>query len=368
MPIPNLTIRGFRGLADLELQSLETVNLITGKNNTGKSSVLEAIALFAHNAAPRTIENLLRTRGEVPEFVRNTDRLGRDAADTPGTATQDVDFPLARLFHGFPRTWEDAGPVVISTTDGTEAATTELKMSSLPFNGGQRSEHVRMDLGLSLQMPALEVASGEVKFKVTINGLFGRRARDVRPRFPCHLLNHKSENVSASLRELWKAIALTEGELALVDGLKILDPSISQATLMPGDWPGAEIPAVRGEHFPRESLSAFGEGTNRMFALLLSLLNCQGGIFLIDGFENGLHHSVQLQTWSLIFQLALKHDIQVVATTHSRDTVEAFQRAAANSSAQAQLVRLHRVHDDVVCTAFDEDDLEVVVRRNLEVR
>ena len=94
IPIPNLTIRGFRGLADFELQSLATVNLITGKNNTGKSSVLEAIALFAHNAAPRTIENLLRTRGEVPEFVRNTDRFGRDAADTLGTATQDVDFPI----------------------------------------------------------------------------------------------------------------------------------------------------------------------------------------------------------------------------------------------------------------------------------
>ena len=133
MPIPNLTSAWIPGLADLELQSLETVNLITGKNNAG-SSVLEAIALFAHNAAPRTIENLLRTRGEVPEFVRNTDRLGRDAADTPGTATQDVDSPLAPCSTDF-RAWEAACPVVISTTDGTEAATTELKMSSLPFNG-----------------------------------------------------------------------------------------------------------------------------------------------------------------------------------------------------------------------------------------
>ena len=66
MLIPNLIIRGFRGLADFEMQSLETVNLITGKNNTGKSSVLEAIALYAHNAAPSAIENLLRMRGEVP--------------------------------------------------------------------------------------------------------------------------------------------------------------------------------------------------------------------------------------------------------------------------------------------------------------
>ena len=91
-------------------------------------------------------------------------------------------------------------------------------------------------------------------------------------------------------------------------------------------------------------------------------------MFLIDEFENGLHHSIQFQAWSLIFQLALKHDIQIVATSHSRDTVEAFQRAAANSAAQAQLVRLHRVRDDLVCTAFDEGDLEVVARRNLEVR
>ena len=365
MLIPNLTIRGFRGLADFKVKSLETVNLITGKNNTGKSSVLEAIALFAHNAAPWAIENLLRTRGEVP--MRNMDR-SNGPADPSGATAQDVESILAHLFHGFPRNWEDAGPVVISSTDGAVTTTTKLRMSSLPFNGVQRSEQVQMDLGLSLQMPALEVASGEVNFKMAVDGLFRGQVRNVRSRFPCHMLNHKSEDVSASLRELWNAIALTESELSLVDGLKIIDPSISQVTLMPGDWPGAEIPVVRGQNFPRVGLSALGEGTNRMFALLLSLLNCQGGVFLIDEFENGLHHSVQLQTWSLIFQLALKHNIQVVATTHSRDTVEAFQHAAANSPAQAQLVRLHRVRDDIVCTAFDKNDLEVVARRNLEVR
>ena len=359
MLIPNLIIRGFRGLADFEMQSLETVNLITGKNNTGKSSVLEAIALYAHNAAPSAIENLLRMRGEVP--MHSLRRSGE-------VAVQDIDSTLMHLFHGFPRAWEDAGPAVVATTDGTGTATTELRMSSLPFNGIRPSEQGQLDYGLSLQVPALEVTSGEVNFKMAVDGLFRRQVRNVQSRFPCHMLNHKSENLLAPLRKLWYAIALTEGERALVDGLKIIDPSISHVTLMPGDQPGTEIPAVRGENFPRVSLSAFGEGTNRMFALLLSLLNCQGGVFLIDEFENGLHHSIQFQAWSLIFQLALKHDIQIVATTHSRDTVEAFQRAAANSTAQAQLVRLHRVHDDLVCTAFDEDDLEVVTRRNLEVR
>ena len=43
---PNLTIKGFRGIRELTIPQLGRVNLITGKNNTGKSSVLEALRII----------------------------------------------------------------------------------------------------------------------------------------------------------------------------------------------------------------------------------------------------------------------------------------------------------------------------------
>ena len=62
---PDLTIKGFRVLRDLTIGPLGRVNLITGKNNTGKSSVLEALRLHAQNAAPATITSILKFREEL---------------------------------------------------------------------------------------------------------------------------------------------------------------------------------------------------------------------------------------------------------------------------------------------------------------
>ena len=52
---PDLSIRGFRGFRDLTVPQLGRVTLITGKNNTGKSSILEALRLHTHNAAPHVV-------------------------------------------------------------------------------------------------------------------------------------------------------------------------------------------------------------------------------------------------------------------------------------------------------------------------
>ena len=50
--LPNLTIQGFRGIADLTIPTLGRVNLITGRNNTGKSSILEAFASLCAKCGP----------------------------------------------------------------------------------------------------------------------------------------------------------------------------------------------------------------------------------------------------------------------------------------------------------------------------
>ena len=52
LKFPDLSIRGFRGIRDLSIPRLGRVTLITGRNDAGKSSVLEALRIYAHSAAP----------------------------------------------------------------------------------------------------------------------------------------------------------------------------------------------------------------------------------------------------------------------------------------------------------------------------
>ena len=55
LPFPDLSIKGYRAFKSLEVSKLGRVTLITGKNNTGKSSILEALRLYTNNAATHVI-------------------------------------------------------------------------------------------------------------------------------------------------------------------------------------------------------------------------------------------------------------------------------------------------------------------------
>jgi AAA15 family ATPase/GTPase len=98
------------------------------------------------------------------------------------------------------------------------------------------------------------------------------------------------------------------------------------------------------------------------------MCNAKGGILLIDEIESGLHYSIQTEMWKMVFQIANDLNIQVFATTHSKDCVEAFQRVASEHPEQGVLVRLGRKKDDIVASVFKEADLAVAVEQDVEVR
>src|SRR5690348_12744309 len=62
----SLEIHNFRGFHNLHIEHLGRVNLIVGKNNVGKTSLLEALRLYAERGSPVLILELLGARDEVP--------------------------------------------------------------------------------------------------------------------------------------------------------------------------------------------------------------------------------------------------------------------------------------------------------------
>jgi len=72
--------------------------------------------------------------------------------------------------------------------------------------------------------------------------------------------------------------------------------------------------------------------------------------------------------WRLIFQMARRLNVQVFATTHSWDCIEAFQEAAQEDEFAGMLIRLQDRDGQITPTLFDERELSIVTRRQLEVR
>jgi hypothetical protein len=65
LTLPSFEVQGFRAFKDLRIERLGRVNLIVGKNNVGKTSLLEAVQLYAEQGYPPRIWELLSERDQV---------------------------------------------------------------------------------------------------------------------------------------------------------------------------------------------------------------------------------------------------------------------------------------------------------------
>ena len=371
---PDLSIKGFRGFRNLSMSQLGRVTLITGKNNTGKSSVLEALRLHAQDAAPSTIHDILAFREEHTERM-NEDERSYDLGNG---------FPISALFHGFPRLSEDFGPIVISTSGKLYRMDLTIHIGWAMEERGpdgirRRLVHRQPTLfGESELIPVLTTETQEGEKIRTLESFrryahLGRRSRfrpDESYRMPCILVSPYSGEETYALGTLWDEISLTDNEKFVVEALRIIDPRISAISMVGGEEsPRTRRAIVRADHITRPvPLRSFGDGLNRLFAIVLSLVNARGGLLLIDEFENGLHHTVQFDAWRMIYQLAQSLDVQVFATSHSWDAVEAFQKAAAEAPEDGALLRLTRRDDDIIPTVFTESELAIATRDRIEIR
>lgn len=373
LKIESITLERFRAFRELTIRGLGRVNLITGKNNTGKSSILEGLRLLASTAAPDVIYDILRHREENIE----------EAKEKGISADPDSLFQVSGLFHGFPLLSEHPEPIAISTSGKSSPMSMTMRFSWLPeeLDPGEKQQlFPQFELegrpALIEGRPALIVETKEGTRHVMSESLdryYPSTRRNLSEdlfgtRMSCIFVSPYSGESTGVLGPLWDKIALSDREKDVVEGLRIIDPQIS-AVSMVGSTRRKLTAIVRTDNIARPiPLRSFGDGLNRLFGIILSLVNARGGLLLVDEFENGLHHTVQLDVWRTIFQLAETLDIQVFATSHSWDAVEAFQKAAAEVPEEGVLIRLARRGEDIIPTVLSEDELAIATRDQIEVR
>ena len=116
-------------------------------------------------------------------------------------------------------------------------------------------------------------------------------------------------------------------------------------------------------------MKTYGEGVFKLFGISLALVNSENGMLLIDEIEGGLHYSVLLDVWKLIFKTAKDLNVQVFATTHSSDCIEAFTQAAVDDEeSEGMLIRLERQGGKIIAKTINEERLANAINYEVEVR
>jgi len=370
--ITSLSIERFRSLRKLKIDGLGMVNLITGKNNTGKSSVLEALRILGSDAWPSVLGSILRYR---EEDSGEGEVAGRTVE--VGNLNQ-----FCSLFTGFPQISENKEVIELAANGGQRLMRWNI---SVGFFGEQREQDgtrrlVPPQSGIVSEgdlIPALVMESLVTKrilpmaylWQIAHGRIYTPQIGE-EPRLPCVFVSPYGGERTANLGVLWDKIALSDREKEVVEALKIIAPDVEAVSMIGGEAQRQMRTAiVRSSQFKRPvPLRSFGDGLNRLFGIVLSLANAKDGFLLIDEFENGMHHTVQLDVWRAIFRLSKLLNVQVFATSHSWDAVETFQKAAAENPEEGLLIRLSRKGEDVIPTLFREDELAIATREHIEVR
>jgi hypothetical protein len=369
--VSSLEIKGFRALADLRIDSLAKVNLVTGKNNSGKSTLLEAIRILATGGAMRTISDILSYREEMGS-VTEAERIY-----TPTDVA-----PFCNLFTGFPDLASSKRGFTISATGAIPTSLTRISAhidwlvrKSDPDRQAYSYEPATGDLFDDVEaFPALEFDLAGKKRIIPLDRIQRRylmRAEAEATSVSCVYLDPFSSRSTSQMGALWDAIALTDVEQEIVKALKVISEDIQAVSVIGSDERGSRsrTAIAKSARYPAPiPLRTFGDGVNRLFGIILSLCNARNGVLLVDEIENGLHYSVQTEIWRTIFRLSNALNVQVFATSHSWDCVRAFQEAAAESPEDGVLIRLSKNETKIIPTLFTEKELEIATRDQIEVR
>ena len=358
--LPDLHIKRFRGINDLLISRLGRVTLLAGKNGTGKTTVLEAVRVYTARGRYADLYGLLRGRDETSVRIYDDDDRGLPEVNWEA------------LFYG--RVLKPDSVISIGPTDGDPVnieislAATQLDFQS---TGSQFLEPI-LEIQVSFQAVQQEFSTLPDVQRGRQMSFFGRR--ELPPAAQCESLGPGLPS-STQLAGFWDTVALTEEESRAVEALNLIYPSRVERVAMVGDDIGARRslgrrPVVKLHGEPRPvPLKSLGDGAVRLFSVALALANSKDGFLLIDEAENGIHHSIQRDFWTMILKAAHQNNVQVLATTHSWDCVVGFTMAATEiEEVDGALVRLEKKDDDIRAVEYPNYDLDVIAQHGIEVR
>ena len=350
-----LEIKNFRGLKELTID-LKPITLVSGKNNTGKSSILESLFLFQDYANPQVFSKLLSFRGaEAYERLPQTvwEPLFHNACtDEPIVIRLNDDYTLALEMKSGYFSADDA----LSMINGINTIYTGDVVLSCSFKKGDYSFHGNYLLNMGV---------GSYDFFISSSSP---------PQPNSDYIQYLGPHVKQSdlmLSEWYGKIEISKDKTRknkLIDILSIMDENITDVTTI------ASRGTVQLYFIDREGyalpIHAVGDGTRNVMQIILALLANPGCILLIDEVENGIHYSLHSALWKVISTLANQLECQIVATTHSFDCIcgalDGIKEAGLEN--EFTYARLDKSVSAITPKLYSSDALERAINTDWEVR
>ena len=369
--ITTLEMTGYRCFEQYRIEGLKRVNLLVGRNNSGKTAVLEAVQLLTEAEIPGVLAAICERRGE----------LVRVSGLFVGRRYYPRNLGLPEIAHLFRGHGVKLG-AELRIADGARSlalkiGNIELQEEQLFFRDPDSDEPptrvatyaAQAHLG-DAKEPAWTVLIDEAG--ALLEDLQRRRATGGdRSTWERVGVVSPSSFGPETLAALWNRTLRGKRERAIVDALRVMDERVSgivfEAAGSHGLSDKSGILIDLGEE--RVPLASAGDGMFRLLQMALTLVEAPGSVVLFDEIDTGLHWSLLGESWRLVIETARDRNLQVFATTHSKDCIEGLAWMCQTHPQLAREVSLQTIDPRLEeAVAADSEEIVSMVHHGIEMR
>ena len=313
--LTNIEIKNFKCFKDFKVKGLARVNLITGQNNVGKTAFLEVA--YIHTIA-KTLPLFFTALRSVKYRRENINiLLESEVENNIAYLEQTNGFNVSSNIH--------QTSFSIDNSKG-------IKTYIFKFNG---------------QEICVNSNDFSQEMKVQFNNIF-------------------IDNFGFSDSQIinyFSAIQKLDKENYLNEALHNFDNNIT-AFKTPNNQPQCKI---NGKYL---RLTELGDGTKHLVSIVVALFSCQDSYLFIDEIDNGVHHSKLDDFWEIILTLSNENNIQVFATTHSKECLESYARVVKKlADEELSCIRLSKLKNGKIHpSVYDSKMLDRVIEQQHDIR
>lgn len=368
--IDEFMIHQFRGMRDLKLEGLGHINLLVGDNNSGKTSVLEALSIFCEALNWRKWSSVasMRESGGLYSLSQN-ERLtwlfpqGEEYADHDSS----VIGPKISLSASGNFPVKDVSAHYENFSEIVHIRSLRLGEGESPEESEREVEGIKIHISASVQASPGTSKVLKETFTSRSNRTFPPVKRSDIAVLPSQMINPSSHRLGSTPSQLWTDVINAETKSDALKLLRSFDSDIQDIDIIIGQ---AERPTVSVKHqkLRRAPLSIFGDGLRRIFTLAAALPSAREGLLLVDELEMAIHTGALEKTFDWLLRACVQNNVQLFATTHSLETVDTILNTIGEN-VEIVAYRLHKEEDTITVTRFDKELLSQLRQElGLEIR
>lgn len=339
-----IIIERFRGIRYASVEGFRQINLFFGKNNCGKSSLLESLFLASGATNPLLPVHVNFMRGYARLNDLKLDFYNLDSSQPIHILLENNEKRDLKI-----KLLEQNRDSISLNADNTASILSNVEEEKY----GLQLDFDLDDMHFESQLNVDSQSATEVNRVVPEQYVETLKCRYLTPKY----------DFGASIQGL-NSILQNKDEHFILEGLQIIEPRVK-------DFIFADREMLVDIGLPKRiPVNVMGDGARKIVSLLTAVYDCRDGALLIDEISNGFHYSVMRNLWKVLINAAVRNNTQLFVTTHDTDSIKGLRDAALDDcSGLVAAFKLHRTSDDELkAYHYSLESLDYSLRQEIEVR